>query len=188
MNNASSIITKIVHVLAALLAVLLIAQVALMFLPSLTLTPPESKVNPNPQPTDFTFMQFCWTDTEDITQCLQLLNKKVKVNDYVVDLVLSMVLAIATVIFTIMESIYTITNHKTGGAITIRILAYAAGFAWAYFSFIEFFDGRIFKYTNATGNMVQSICQIIAIVGLVIVGARMVLALLAKYAFKKKVA
>ncbi len=188
MKNAPAIMTKIVHVLAALLVVLLLAQVAMMFLPSLTVTPKESKVNPNPQPTDYTFMQYCWTDTEDVSEGLDLIIKKYNVNDYVIGLVLSMFFAALTVVFTIMETIYTITKYKTGGATTIRILSYVSGFAWAYFAVPCFFSNPIFKYTNDTGDMVQGVCQILAVAGLAVVAVRMVLALLAKFAFKKKVA
>ena len=67
MNN---VFTKIVHVLAVVLVVVLLAQVAMMFLPSLTVTPKKSKVNPNPQPTDFSFMDYWWTATEDVSDGL----------------------------------------------------------------------------------------------------------------------
>ena len=101
-------------------------------------------------------------------------------------LVLSMFFAVLTVVFTIMETIYTLTNYKTGGATTIRILSYVAGFAGAYFAIPCFFSNPIFKYTNDTGDMVQMVCQILAVAALAIVVVRMVLALLNKFVFSKK--
>lgn len=182
----NKVFSTIVHVLAVLLVVVLLAQVAMMFLPGLTVTPKKSKVNPDPQPTDYSFMEYCWTATEDVSEGLEQIIKKYNVNDYVISLVLSMFFAVLTVVFTIMETVYSLTKYKTGGAITIRILSYVSGFAGAYFAVPCFFSNPIFKYTNDTGDMVQIVCQILAVAALAIVVVRMVLALLNKFVFSKK--
>lgn len=98
-----SLMKKVITITTVLIALLLLAQTALTFIPYFTITPLPGLLNPNPVPQEYSLFDLCWVDTLTITgsfsksfQDLGL--KDFKINDHVIMPVLTLVLGLAMIV------------------------------------------------------------------------------------------
>ncbi len=166
---------KVVNILTVFLIVLTLAQTVVTFLPCWNLTEAPSIVNENPQPTDYSIQQYCWTDSKVMNkiftaQFLADYGVKYDSNNYVLGLVVVFGLALLTVGFSVakLERAYYGINNPA-----IMILCNIATVAWAYFSLTEYMSN--FLLTLATYPMVRTMLIVLAYPIAVVAAVRLVL-------------
>ncbi len=182
MKQTSPAIAKFITILAIALIVVLAAQLVISFLPCFTLTPKATRLNPDPVPTNYSIMSYCWTDTEDMSAAFDKMIKKYDVNDYVITLVLTSLFTVLTLVTTSMETYYAATKYRTAGATAIRVLSYIFGLAWTGMSTYCFLTNGIFQYAGPSGALIKTLSLVLGIAGGVLLIARLVLAVLPKKA------
>lgn len=164
------------RVLSILVIVLVVAQFACMLMPYWNLTPIANRLlNPNPQPTDYSIMQYCWTDCREMNDIFEDMFKKeydakYNVNDYAVGLVLTCVFGLLAVIFSIMKIIKSFSPLKSAGT---TLLCNAFSLAWIGFALFNIFTN--FILTLAAYPMPYTLLMIASLIGTAVVLVRLVL-------------
>lgn len=168
---------KAVNVLSILVIVLVLAQVVCMFLPYWTLTPVADRLlNPNPQPTDYSIQDYCWTECRTMNKIFEKMFKenyngaKYVSNDYVLGLVLTFLLGVLAIVFSVIKLVKNISKTK---APVVNTLSHGFGLAWAGVALYNFFLNFILALTSYP--MVHTMLIVFAIPAAVAVAVRLVL-------------
>ena len=169
---------KVIHILSILLVLLVLVQLSQMFMPYWNLTPIKDRLNKDPQPTDYSIMQYCWTETRVMEKIFDdFFNKNFGKdtyvgNDYVVDLALISVFSVLTAALSIITTINDLSKKKSP---VIKILAHVFAIWWAVLTFTTFSNSYLL--TLGSYPMVWTIIFYASIPAIVVAIVRAVLAL-----------
>lgn len=164
------------RVLSILVIVLVVAQFACMLMPYWNLTPIANKLlNPNPQPTDYSIVQYCWTDCREINKIFDEMFKneydaKYDGNDYALGLVLTCVFGLLTAIFSIFKVAKSFSKLPSTAT---TFFSNAFGLAWISFGVYNIFTN--FILTLATYPMTYTLLMVASLIGAAAFLARFVL-------------
>lgn len=168
---------KAVNVLSVLVIVLVLAQIVCMFLPYWTLTPIADRLlNPNPQPTDFSIQDYCWTECRTMNKIFDKMFKenyngaKYVTNDYVLGLVLTFLFGVLAIALSVIKTVKSILKTK---APLVNVLCHGLSLAWAGVALYNFFFNFILTLTAYP--MVHTLLIAFAIPAAVVVVVRLVL-------------
>ena len=160
-----NLMRTIVNITTILLVVLLVAQIALLFMPYF-----EGRVlkktyqRPDPQPTDFSMMDYAFFQTEDLeyvfkAETKSILNgQKYSANLFVMEIVWAFTLGAIALVFNI-------TSKRGFFTQIVSIL-------WAVVAIPGFLTGAVFTFAN-TVQWVHTACIIVSILGGVVVLVRL---------------
>lgn len=158
MKNFLNNLKKPNTILAVLAIVLFVAQIAVMFIPCFTLTPAPNRREPNPVPQDYSLMDYCWFECEDITKILDKQIKNYVVNDYTIDLVLVNFFGLVAVVFLLWELLQVFRNFNTPGAQAVKLFSNAFCLIWAAQTLYAFLTAGILAYCNDDTVWLYSVC------------------------------
>lgn len=166
---------KAVNILTVLIVILVLAQIVCTFLPYWNLTSAPSILDENPQPTDYSIQQYCWTSSKVMNrvfkaQFLADYGVKYDSNDYVLGLVLVFACSLLTLGFSVVKLE---RAHYGINAPLIMILCNIASIAWVVFSLKEFFTN--FLLTLGVYPMVYTLLLVFTIPAAVLLAVRVVL-------------
>lgn len=131
---------KFIGILAILMACIILVQVASMFLPFFNLTPIKDRINKDPQPTNYSIQEYCWTQTRILQKIFEeQFERDYGVeyygNAYLIDLVLMFITGVLSIAFLIINALKNFRKSTSGKAITV--LCYIANGAWVYFVLVN---------------------------------------------------
>ncbi len=174
---------KPVYILSIAMVVLMIAQLALMFLPFFTFTPAPTRKEPNPVAQDYSLADYCWFESIFMEQFFEDEIDDYDINDHVTNPVLTFALALLSIlfIFFLLKNVVTI-NYRSLGIIVVDILGHISSWLWAFFGIITFTTSQLLPLSSYPYVTYASLGVIG--VGAVLAVVRTVIALLPK----KKVA
>lgn len=175
MKNSLVNLKKPVTILSVLAILLIIAQIAVMFIPCFNMTPVATRREPNPAAKDYSLFSYCWWECEEMTKILDKKIDNYNVNDYVMGMVLSNVLGLAALIFVVVELKHIFQNYKVGGAKAVKVLSNVFCLAWGAQSLYAYLTADIFAY-GVEGSPVQLIQIGIAVAALLVALVRAVIA------------
>lgn len=167
---------KAVNIFSILVVVLILAQIVCTFLPYWNLTPLATRLDPNPQPTDFCIQQYCWSEARDMNKIFTEMFKenydgaKYDSNTYVIGLVLTFVFGMLSIAFSIIKLVKSFTKANSS---LITVLCHGFSVAWAYFALTNFFLN--FILTLGVYPIVHTLLIAFSIPGAVAVVIRLVL-------------
>lgn len=163
------------RILSIVIIVIVVAQMGIMCLPYWNLTPIANRlINPNPVPTDYSIMQYCWTECREMNKIFEDSFKKnydadYDGNDYVIGLVLICVFGLLSLIFSIMKLVKSYSPLKSTGT---TFFCNAFSLAWIGFGLYNVFTN--FILTLGVNPMAYTLLMVSAIVSAVVVVARLV--------------
>ena len=160
-----NLMRTIVNITTILLVVLLIAQIALLFMPYFEdRVLKKSKQNPDPQPTDFSMMDYAFFKTEELEyvfkpETKELLDgEKYTPNPFVMEIVWAFALGAVALVANIVS--------KRG------FFNQIVSVLWAVMAIPGFLTGTVFTFPN-TVQWVHTACIIVSILGGVTVLVRL---------------
>lgn len=162
--------------LSILVIVLVVAQFVCMLLPYWNLTPAANRLlNPNPQPTDYSIMQYCWTDCREMNKIFENQFKKdydvdYDGNDYVIGLVLTCVFGLLAAIFSITKIAKSFSPLKSTGT---TFFCNAFSLAWIGYGVFNIFAN--FILTLVTYPMAYTLLLVATLIGAAVVLVRFAL-------------
>lgn len=171
MKNSLMNLKKPVTILSVLTILLIIAQIAVMFIPCFNMTPVATRREPNPVAQDYSLFSYCWWDCEEMNKVLDKKIDNYDVNDYAIGIVLSNALSLVSLIFLVVELKHILQNYKVGSAKTVKVLSNVFCIAWGVQSVYAYLTAGIFAY-GVEGSPVQMIQIYIAVAALLVVLVR----------------
>lgn len=167
------------RVLSVLVIVLVVAQFACMLMPYWNLTPIANRLlNPNPQPTDYSIVQYCWTDCREMNDIFENTFKKdykgtpradYDGNEYAIGLVLTCVFGFLAVLFSIMKIVKSFSKLSSA---TTTFFCSVFSLAWIGFGVFNVFTN--FILTLATYPLPYTLLMITTLIGAALVLVRLV--------------
>lgn len=186
MKNSLVNLKKPVTILSILAVLLIIAQIAVMFIPCFNMTPVATRREPNPQPKEYSLFSYCWSECEEMSKILDKKIDDYNINDYAMGIVLSNVFGLACLIFLVIEMKNTFQNYKVGGANAVKFLSNVFCIVWGVLSVHGFLTADIFAYC-VEGSPVRMIMIGLSAAGLLVAAVRAVIAFVSRtrYVVKK---
>ena len=167
MKNSLANLKNPTTVLSILAILLIIAQIAVMFIPCFNMTPVATRKNPNPQPKEYSLFSFCWSECEEMNKIIKKQVDDYQPNDFAMGIVLPNAFGLLTIIFMVIELKNLFQNYKVGGAKAVKILSNLCCLLWGGLSVYGFMTSPIFGFC-VEGSSVQMIQICIGAAGLVI--------------------
>lgn len=166
---------KAINILAILAVVLILVQIVCMFLPYWRLTPIADRVNKDPQPTEYSMQQYCWSETRTLNKIFEKQFKadydaKYDGNDYIISLVLTFVIGVLAMAFMVLDLIKKLTTIPSKA---FTVLSHFFSLAWAGIALWTFFTN--FILTLGVHPMVLTVCIAASVPAAVIIVVRLVL-------------
>lgn len=158
MKNILQNLKKPNTILCIIALALFVVQIAGMFIPCFTITPVATRKDPNPAPKDYSLMDYCWFETEEMTKAFEKQIKGYYVNDYVTGLALVNFFGLVAVIFVIWELKNTFTNFNTPGAQAVKLFSNIFSVVWAAQSIWGFYTASIMAYCNDDTVWLMEMC------------------------------
>jgi len=164
-------------VLSIIALILVIAQFAVMAMPFMNLTPTPSRKVPDPEPRDYSILNFLWTDSEDITKIFNAKKnesyiKGFEINDYVIDFVLVNLFAVLTAIFLVWDIKNYPSKYVPASAGFVKWVGNICLFIWGGWSLFAFTNGWMLDLCDYP--LVITLNLVISIVVLVVAALRTV--------------
>jgi len=148
MKNILQSLKKPNTILCIIALALFVVQIVGMFIPCFTITPVPTRKDPNPSPKDYSLMDYCWIETEEMTKSFKKTIDDYYVNDYVTGLVLVNFFGLVAVIFILWELKHTFTNYNAPGAQAVKLFSNIFSVVWAAQSIFGFYTANIIAYCN----------------------------------------
>lgn len=152
------------RVLGVVIILLLLAQIAVMFLPYFDfsdMVEPDRKGN-LPE-SEFSLQEYCWMDTEDMGKnFFKQLIDDYNVNDHAVSLVLTFAIGCVVVILNAMNLANSYNKFVTFRAGLIRVLAHAISAFWCYIAINAYMTSGVLQFGNQQLYMVSLILIYVA--------------------------
>ena len=166
---------KAINILAILAVVLILVQIVCMLLPYWRLTPIADRLNKDPQITDYSMQQYCWTETRVMQKIFEKQFKddydaKYNGNDYIISLVLTFLFGGLAIALTVLDLIKKLTKIPSK---TFTVLSHIFSLAWAGTALWTFFMN--FILTLGVHPMVLTVCIAASVPAAVIIVVRLVL-------------
>ena len=171
MKNALATLKKPTNIMSFVAIVLILLEIAVMFLPCFTMAPKATRKDPNPPASDYSLMNYMWTDTEAMEAGFEKLMKRYRVNDNVTDFVLIVLFSILAVIFVLLDVKNSFEIFNTLGQSVIKFLSHIAVLLWAGMSLYTFLFSWILPFSN---TMVPTLGLIVSIAGVVAAAVRVI--------------
>ena len=157
-----------IRVLGIVIILLVLAQIAVMFLPYFDfsdMVKPDRKGN-IPQSV-FSLQDYCWMDTEDMGKnFFKTLIDDYNVNDHAVSLVLTFAIGCVVVIINGMNFANSFNTYITFRAGLIKVLAYIISAFWCYIAINAYLTSGVLQFGDQQLYMI-SLCVIYVVTGLV---------------------
>lgn len=176
---------KAITIMSVVIIVLMIAQLALMFLPYFHMTFIKSVSNKNPQPADYSLVDLTWVHTEQMCKVFKADNKDFAVNINVVDWVLVFIFSCITVVIHFVKFANDKSKYETTSAAVCRFVTHVGPFVVAYYCYHAIATSQILHLGNA---WIANTSMILLGASAALAAVRYVLAFLLKHPIKKKVA
>lgn len=176
---------KPVNLLSLVVILLVIVQIGLMFLPCFSMSAKPTRRNPNPPVTNYSLMNYVWTDSEAMEDGFSQHIKNYKINDHVTNFVLIIVFSILSLVFTLLDFKNAYEIFKTLGQTFIKIFSHSCCLILSVLAVVTYLAAPCLKIAAVT-TATPTICLVTSILMLATTVARLVLAVAPS--FKKKAA
>lgn len=170
---------KPVNLLCLVAIVLILVQIAFMFLPCFTMSPKPTRRNPNPPVTNYSLMNYCWTDSEAMESGLSevipnyIRNNRTQINKHVTNFVLICVLSLLAFIFSLIDFKNAFETFKTLGQTVIKILSHICCLGVGGLGVYAYATSEVLR--KAGSSTVQTLCLVACIAITLVSIARVVL-------------
>lgn len=158
MKNFLQNLKKPNTILCIIALVLFVVQVVGMFIPCFTITPVATRKDPNPSPKDYSLMDYCWFECEEMTKSFKKQIDDYYVNDYVTGLALITFFGLVAVIFILWELKHTFTNFNAPSAQAVRLFSNIFSVIWAAQTLYGFYTASIMTYCNDSTVWMLEMC------------------------------
>lgn len=156
-------------ILTIALVVLVVAQLALMFLPYFRFTPAQTLDLPNPVETDYSLQDFTWTKIQEMEKTIKdvaknelgVKSKDYSINPYAHPLVLTFVTGILVLICSLFF-------YNKLGAQVVNVL-------WGVFGVFNFATNQILHTSIVANEWIATVSLVLCIVGLLVAIGRAVI-------------
>lgn len=172
---------KPVNILSIVAVVLILLQIGLMFLPCFSMSAKPTRRNPNPPVTEYSLMNYVFTDSEAMEDGFSQKIKNYRINDHVTNFVLIILFSILAVIFTLIDFKNAFEVFKTLGQTVIKIFSHTCCLILSGLAVITYLTSEVLKYKIGAA---PTVCLVVSALLLVTSLVRLVMA--AAPSFKKK--
>ena len=158
---------KPVNLLCLVAVALILVQIMFMFLPCFSMSPKPTRRNPNPPVTNYSLMNYCWTDSEAMESGLSeripnyIKNNRTQINKHVTNFVLICVLSLLAIIFTLIDFKNAYETFKTLGQTVIKILSHICCLSLGGLGVYTYATSEILR--KAGSSSVQTLCLVACI-------------------------
>lgn len=158
MKNILQNLKKPNTILCLIAIALFVVQIVGMFIPCFTITPVPTRKDPDPAPKDYSLMDYCWLECEEMTKSFKGIIDDYYVNDYVTGLVLVNFFGLVALIFIIWELKHTFTNFNAPSAQAVKLFSNIFSVVWAGQTLLGFYTAGIMNYCNDSTVWMYEMC------------------------------